>query len=306
MDLCSLRYFLCIAQHLSFSRAAEELYVPQPTLSYHVAGLEKELGTKLFIREKRKIYLTEAGRILQEEATRACWHVDAAAQRVARLMSPEDTIRFGFLDAIMIPCVNRFIAPYLLHKPSLHSVMERTCVPLLGSLLTNKAYDFVFMRECVIDILDNSSHLAHRTAMRDSFSVAVPADHPCAGMDSISDLSALGSDTFLTIDKAVAGDVYTSLQSLLTQFHGLSADVQPHVTRNLDDLLGQVAVGRGFAVLPFYTSIPLNYVGVKLIRFTGGHLPSADIVVVWDKTRMTPAKKQYLEYFDRSFPEPLA
>lgn len=61
MDLKQLQYFLAVARHLNFSRAADALYISQPTLSYQIAELEKELGTTLFVRDRRKVFLTPAG-----------------------------------------------------------------------------------------------------------------------------------------------------------------------------------------------------------------------------------------------------
>lgn len=61
MDLKQLQYFMAVAKHLNFSRAAEALYISQPTLSYQIAELEKELGATLFERDRRKVFLTPAG-----------------------------------------------------------------------------------------------------------------------------------------------------------------------------------------------------------------------------------------------------
>lgn len=61
MEIKQLQYFIAVAEHLNFSRAAEKLYVSQPALSYQIAELEKELGTSLFIRDRRKVFLTPAG-----------------------------------------------------------------------------------------------------------------------------------------------------------------------------------------------------------------------------------------------------
>lgn len=68
MELRQLKYFLAVAEHLNFSRAAEALYISQPALSYQIAELEKELGAELFVRDRRKVYLTAAGGSLLEPA----------------------------------------------------------------------------------------------------------------------------------------------------------------------------------------------------------------------------------------------
>ena len=61
MDLHRLRCFVVTAEQLNFSNAANLLFISQPSLSYQIAELERELGVKLFYRDKRKVILTAAG-----------------------------------------------------------------------------------------------------------------------------------------------------------------------------------------------------------------------------------------------------
>ena len=68
MELRQLKYFVAAADSLNFSRAAESLYISQPTLSQQIAELENELGTPLFVRTKRSVLLTPAGGALLEKA----------------------------------------------------------------------------------------------------------------------------------------------------------------------------------------------------------------------------------------------
>jgi DNA-binding transcriptional LysR family regulator len=76
MTLQQLEYFLAAAAHRSFSAAAEALHMAQPSLSEQIRRLEAELGAPLFIRARRGLELTEAGRLLQPHAERTL----AAAQ----------------------------------------------------------------------------------------------------------------------------------------------------------------------------------------------------------------------------------
>lgn len=68
MELRQLKYFVAAADTLNFSRAAESLYISQPTLSQQISELEKELGVELFIRSKRTVILTPAGAELLTKA----------------------------------------------------------------------------------------------------------------------------------------------------------------------------------------------------------------------------------------------
>src|SRR3970040_2888538 len=64
MNLAHLKAFLAVAQHRSFSRAAEKLYLTQPAVSRQIQALEELLGGRLFDRVGRCILLTEVGNIL--------------------------------------------------------------------------------------------------------------------------------------------------------------------------------------------------------------------------------------------------
>ncbi|MGX7163496.1 LysR family transcriptional regulator [Enterococcus massiliensis] len=68
MELRLLKYFWTIAEEGTISQAAEVLHITQPTLSRQLKELEDELGTALFVREKRKMVLTEAGRFLKSRS----------------------------------------------------------------------------------------------------------------------------------------------------------------------------------------------------------------------------------------------
>lgn len=70
MNLHQLRIFSTVAKLGSFSRAAEELRISQPSVSIQVADLERALGVDLFERLGKHVYLTEAGRVLEEYARR--------------------------------------------------------------------------------------------------------------------------------------------------------------------------------------------------------------------------------------------
>lgn len=69
MDIQHIRYFLAIAEHQSFSKAAQALYVTQPILTRCVKNLEKELGTPLIVRSTKSFSLTDAGQALVTHGT---------------------------------------------------------------------------------------------------------------------------------------------------------------------------------------------------------------------------------------------
>src|SRR3954471_16144843 len=85
MTIQQLQYFLAPLEHGSFSAAAAELHLAQPSLSEQVRRLEAELGVALFQRVGRGLALTEAGRALRPHAERTLAELAAARESVVEI-----------------------------------------------------------------------------------------------------------------------------------------------------------------------------------------------------------------------------
>jgi DNA-binding transcriptional LysR family regulator len=95
-DVHSLKVFAAVAQNMSFTRAAETLFLTQSAVSHQVAALEKELDTQLFERRGRTIELTAPGRVLLERARRVFAALDEATDAVKQAAKPgQGRLRIG-------------------------------------------------------------------------------------------------------------------------------------------------------------------------------------------------------------------
>lgn len=83
MELRVLKYFLAVAREQNITRAAESLHIAQPSLSKQIMELEQELGKQLLIRGKRKITLTEEGRLLRKRAEDILSLVEKTEQEIS-------------------------------------------------------------------------------------------------------------------------------------------------------------------------------------------------------------------------------
>lgn len=98
VDTRLLRYFVAVADHLSFTEAAKRLYVAQPSLSRQIKQLESRLGTELFVRANSAVELTGAGRALLPAARRqlADWQ-DAVRLARTAAAAERNVLRIGFV-----------------------------------------------------------------------------------------------------------------------------------------------------------------------------------------------------------------
>lgn len=97
MELKALRCFVAVAEQLNFTRAAETLYISQPTLSIHIRELENELGAALFLRNHKQVFLTNQGVALLPAARHILESVDAlpALVRDASVTPLPEVLRIG-------------------------------------------------------------------------------------------------------------------------------------------------------------------------------------------------------------------
>ena len=101
MELRQLKYFIAVAEHLSFSKAAQELHVTVPPLSRQIRQLEDEFGAPLFLRDRRHVELTDAGRTLLREGRTLVAQTDHVSDCV-RLANAGETglVRIGIAPGL--------------------------------------------------------------------------------------------------------------------------------------------------------------------------------------------------------------
>lgn len=149
MELRHLRYFVAVAEELSFTRAAARLHVSLPPLSRQIRDLERELGVDLLIRSTRSVRLTEAGRMFQMEAAAILQRTNDAVESMRALtQSHHGRVRVGYAASPTIEILPRALRHFHEMKPNvrvelhdmstqamLHGLRERTLdVALIVSL----------------------------------------------------------------------------------------------------------------------------------------------------------------------------
>ena len=107
MDFKQLESFITIAKYNSFSKAARELYLTQPTLSNHIQNLESELGILLFDRKGKTIELTDAGKTFKNHAVEIIKKRDSAVFTINDIIGKFD----GLLELPSSSVPEEFVVP---------------------------------------------------------------------------------------------------------------------------------------------------------------------------------------------------
>ncbi|GAA4619381.1 LysR family transcriptional regulator [Actinoallomurus liliacearum] len=114
VELRQLRYFLTVAEELHFGRAAERLLIAGPSLSQQIKALERDLGVRLFDRDRRSVSLTPAGAALLPHTRDLLERADDLQRRAARI-SGSEPVRLGYVNWVPADLTARTSAVAQLH-----------------------------------------------------------------------------------------------------------------------------------------------------------------------------------------------
>jgi DNA-binding transcriptional LysR family regulator len=116
LTIRQLKIFAAVARHLSYSRAAEELYLSQPAVSMQIKQLERHIGLPLFEQIGKKIFLTEAGRELFHYAR----NIAQQLEEMDAVVSEMKGLERGRLNISVVSTANYFMSKLLVKFIQLH------------------------------------------------------------------------------------------------------------------------------------------------------------------------------------------
>lgn len=241
-----LRYFVEIAEHGSFSVAAQRLFIAQSALSRQMKELESNLGTLLFERTARQPHLTHAGLAFLPRAKAILIDVDSAARLAASVGHGQSgVIRLGHASTVpIIGKLKEVLGAYLecMTDVQIEVSEESSEVQLMN--LVNKRSDVGLLRLPVLNQLDDIKLLA---LFSERLVVAVGPSHPLSSRKTIS-LAELRDEPFVSIAHPKRGGLsYLSFE--LCARAGFSPNsAQVYSLKSTQSLL--IQAGFGIALLP--------------------------------------------------------
>jgi len=241
MELHQLRYFCAIAETGSFSRAAEQCHVAQPSLSQQILKLEDELGVRLFDRLGRSVRLTEVGKTFLPRARAVLRELEAARGDV---VERKDSIA-GPVTVGAIPTVAPYLLPSILTAfskkfPQAQLTVIEEITPVLLDRLRAGTVDVAILALPIRGHEFDSFPL-----LTEPLFAVLPKKHPLARRRSIS-LKDVRKEPFLLLR-----DGHCFRENVVSACD--RARVHPQVifeSGQFSSLLGMVGAGMGVSIIP--------------------------------------------------------
>ena len=208
-DVHSLKVFAAVAQNMSFTRAAETLFLTQSAVSHQVAALEKQLDVQLFERRGRTIELTAPGRVLLDRARRVFAALDEATDAVQQAAKPgQGRLRIG-----ASPTACQYLVPESLREfrecfPGYSLAINPGDSPVVGERVLDGSIDLGIMIRP--DAREKAGRLAYHDLFDDELGFLVAPPHPWAKRGRVDRrevadqrlvLYSRGSSTFRAVER---------------------------------------------------------------------------------------------------------
>lgn len=214
MQLHQMRYVLALAGQENFSKAAKALFITQPTLSQQMLALEEELGVKLFIRQPRRVTLTDAGGEFVLYARRIVNEADALAQVMAGYATQlRGRVRVGVLWVFGYIGIAEIIHDFQRENPTLETPITVDGSKVLLQKLNDREMDAVFVIATAKDLSDNPQ--VQFCKIRESDMVVIlPISHPLARREQLTYADLDGQNVIIPArDSSLYLPIITNLQA---------------------------------------------------------------------------------------------
>jgi DNA-binding transcriptional LysR family regulator len=285
-DLRELECFVAVAEHLNFTRAAEQLHLSQPPLTRHVQALEEKLGSRLFERNTHSVALTDLGRLFLEDARSVLGQLDRAGETIRRAREGETVrLRLAFVGALLDERFVRLIRQFRGKQPRCQvHITDLAPASQLEALLLGQI-DGGFIGAQPIRPVKN---IGYAVCGREPLLLALPEKHPLIEV-RVLHWHNLKNLPWVMVSRSAA-PAFRQQFSGWTEQHGLAPRIVQESER-VPAILTMVAAGSGVTIVPQ---------GVARLVSKGIHfrkLPSPRPFLQHTFAYRTPATSPLLEAF---------
>ncbi|WP_348824947.1 LysR family transcriptional regulator [Flavobacterium aestuarii] len=249
MELRHIKYFLKLAEELSFVRAAEKLFISQPPLSRQIKELETEIGAQLFERNNKRVILTEAGKFYEKEMREVLKNIERINIKTKKISENQSgEFRIAYVSSTFSGDISKLLQFLSEKYPFVNfRLYEVPTVKQIAALEDGKI-DLGIIRAPLY-----SSKIDSQLWFKDSFSIVFNRNK--YSITTEEELEKLKEATFVFFNKDYAPYFYNVLLQICAQY-GFEPKVV-HESNNISSIIQLVKNGLGISIVP--TAIVKNY-----------------------------------------------
>ena len=286
MYLEQLKHFITVVELGNVTRAAEQLHVSQPAVSYSIKMLEEELGVSLFKRVKKRLTLTDEGTYYYEHVGDIIAQLEAINNDMKDFSSKRRSLKIG-----VPPMIGTFLFPEIFSMVNTHD--DVTFEPVEGGSLDlqdqieKETIDMAIIA-APLGVAPASPNLAYRKLFSEELVYCVSNDHPLAGRSSV-DMASLQNEKLILYTGG-----YAHARVLNEAFQ--KANITPNVIFRTNQFQTILAfVRRNLASSFFYLDSIKNTPGISIIPLE--EPISLDLHIIWKNNRpLFQEAKQFLNH----------
>jgi DNA-binding transcriptional LysR family regulator len=286
MDLRTLQYFVTVAEELNITRAAEKLHMSQPPLSAQIKNLESELETELFIRGKRRLSLTESGKLLYRRAKDILSMADRTQAEILSLSrGMSGVISIGLVEGMAPDIAAEWFAGFIEAYPNVRfRILDGSTDDLLEKMRSGLISLAVITSPC-----DKSLLHSFRVG-EEKLAALMNQSHPLAAKagEEINISELAGENLIVPSRKALIETIYKWFRK---------ENAEPKIVCEMDSYLDAAALaGRmvGISIYPRTAYIPNDSLTSKCIA---GEDKKIEYRFVWQRGHHLPRiEEEFIDY----------
>lgn len=287
MDIEYIKRFITVAQCLNFSKAADMLFISQPTLSYSISSLEKKLGTQLLVRNTKTVQLTRAGELFLPAATDIVERFQNIVNEIdTELNLGSDALNIGYIGPAMDNMLSEWVKKFRKINPNAKIHILRYSSTKVVEAFQNNAIHLGILYEMN---LCNLAGLKYRAVGNERFKVLLSAEHPLANRSRI-DLRMLKDEPFLICERSCSPNYYDKVFSICEK-----RGYVPKVSQTLGmvgDIYRLVGANLGVAIMSHSTARSYDAYNVKFIDIDDEDDLNNSVVMAWSNN-LSPLARQF-------------
>ncbi len=293
MNINQLRYFVAVAEHRSFTKAANQYYLSQTAVTQQVRALEDTLGVRLLDRNSRPVSLTPAGTVFLKEAKAILERMNSAVSRTRDASTGlVGSLRIGYTKGYERSNLSDRLREFHRDYPNILLTCFRCDTDMLAAGLLNGEYDVIFTWDSTN--IRQDSQVETRLIEQARLVVALYGSHPFARRTALR-RSELKNETIIFMSPSSTGASFGDDHFMqLYQQAGYHPSILLR-SNDVESILMMVAAEEGISILPAYCTDKLinadNLLFVPLL----GDEETEDILAAWRKDTDSQPLRHFLE-----------